>query len=210
MTRFSRQKGLVDFSSSTILIVGVGGVGSWASLQLVEMGVKKLVLFDWDLVEECNLSRQFFVEKSIGKPKALELKKTLEKINKNVEIDARVEKFTGSEDLKVDFILDGSDNRAARLSIDYFSNKNKTPWIFCGVNGFEFMLSTFIPLKTKPFKEWKSTEKNGCPTVTASTVMAASSVQVSELASLMKGKPSFAGKLFYADLKSMTFKKIKI
>ncbi len=210
MNRFSRQKGLANFSKATVLIVGVGGVGSWTAIQLVEMGVKKLILFDWDVVEECNLSRQFFIEESVGKPKVLELKKMLKKINKNVEVEANVEKFNGTENLSVDFILDGSDNRAARLAIDFFSNKNQTPWIFCGVKEFEFMLSTFIPSKTKQFKKWKAFGSDDCTRITVSTVMAASSVQVSELASLIKGKSNFAGKLFYGDLKTMTFKTLKI
>ena len=211
MSRFSRQKGLADFSKTIVLIVGVGGVGSWTAIQLAEMGVKKLVLFDWDVVEECNLSRQFFIEKSLGMPKVSELKKTLKKINKNVEVEAHAKKFTGIENLKVDYVLDGSDNRSARLAMDFFSLKNKVPWIFCGVKEFDLMLSTFIPSKTKPFKEiWNAKGSDDCTRVTASTVMAASSVQVSELISLMAGKPNLAGKLFYGDIKTLNFKTIRI
>ncbi len=210
MNRFSRQKGLADFSSTSVLIVGVGGVGSYSAIQLAEMGVGRLILFDWDVVEECNLSRQPFFEKSVGRKKVLELKKMLNRINSRVEVEVHSEKFNGEESLNVDFVLDGSDNREARLAIGKFSERNGVPWIFCGVKEFEFMISTFIPGKAIPFSKWKSVGSGGCVRVTASTVMAASSLQVSELITLMKGKPNFDGFILYSDLRSMIFKKVKI
>jgi molybdopterin/thiamine biosynthesis adenylyltransferase len=208
--RFSRQQSLAKLEDFTVLIVGAGGVGGWTALQLAEMGVKKIIIFDWDVVEECNLPRQFFFESSVGKKKALELKKMLGKINKNVKIEVHAERFTGNESLKPDFVLDGSDNRQARLAIDRFCMKKNIPWIFCGVERLEFMLSTFIPLKSKRFSEWKTVGSGGCVDVLVSTVMAASSFQVSELISLIKEKPNLVGKLFYGNLKNLNFKTVKI
>lgn len=61
---------------TTFIIIGVGGAGSNAILQLLSMGAKKFILIDPDIVELSNLNRQIlFSIESIGKPKVLEAKK---------------------------------------------------------------------------------------------------------------------------------------
>ena len=49
-----------DFSKKTILIVGVGGVGSVLSEMLVRCGIGKLILYDYDKVELANMNRLFY------------------------------------------------------------------------------------------------------------------------------------------------------
>ena len=54
-----------------MLILGVGGLGSWASYALACCGVGELVLLDGDLVEESNFNRQIlYRERDVGRPKA--------------------------------------------------------------------------------------------------------------------------------------------
>jgi hypothetical protein len=61
-----------------VAIVGCGGIGSGAAFLLASMGISELVLIDADRVELSNLNRQFlYTRKSIGKFKALELKRAL-------------------------------------------------------------------------------------------------------------------------------------
>jgi molybdopterin-synthase adenylyltransferase len=53
-----------------VLILGVGGLGSWASYALLCCGVGELVLLDGDQVEESNFNRQIlYRERDIGRPK---------------------------------------------------------------------------------------------------------------------------------------------
>ena len=55
---------------STVLIVGLGGIGSTVSEILTRLGVGNLILLDFDIVEDSNLTRQSsFCKKHIGKPK---------------------------------------------------------------------------------------------------------------------------------------------
>lgn len=55
---------------STVLIVGLGAVGSWVACNLAQSGVKTLLLMDPDTVEITNLHRQFgYTEKDIGRKK---------------------------------------------------------------------------------------------------------------------------------------------
>src|SRR5438105_2371271 len=58
---------------STIILLGLGGVGSQIALALARKGVGKLVLLDHDIVEPSNLPRQVYYPKDIGKPKAYTL-----------------------------------------------------------------------------------------------------------------------------------------
>ena len=54
-----------------VLILGVGGLGTWASYALLCCGVGELVLLDGDQVEESNFNRQIlYRERDIGRPKA--------------------------------------------------------------------------------------------------------------------------------------------
>lgn len=57
--------------SATVLVIGLGAVGSWVACNLVQSGVQSLILMDPDVVEETNLHRQFgYVEDDIGRKKA--------------------------------------------------------------------------------------------------------------------------------------------
>lgn len=49
-----------DLSKKTIIIIGVGGVGSVCSEMLVRMGVGKLIMYDYDTVELANMNWLFY------------------------------------------------------------------------------------------------------------------------------------------------------
>ena len=59
-----KQMGIVknyeNILNFTVLIVGVGGVGSVVSEMLTRCGIGKLILFDYDKVELANMNRLFF------------------------------------------------------------------------------------------------------------------------------------------------------
>ena len=63
--------GIEALRKSTVFVIGLGGVGSWAAEYLARAGVGKLMLFDPDDVEESNINRQRQARPStIGQPKA--------------------------------------------------------------------------------------------------------------------------------------------
>lgn len=52
------------------MIIGAGGIGTWMSLFLTQIGVGKITLIDNDSIEDTNLARQvLFDENDIGKIK---------------------------------------------------------------------------------------------------------------------------------------------
>jgi sulfur carrier protein ThiS adenylyltransferase len=69
---------------SVVGIAGCGGLGSNAAVALVRSGVGRLVLVDFDVVEESNLNRQYFFQSDIGKKKVAALSRHLRAINPDV------------------------------------------------------------------------------------------------------------------------------
>lgn len=76
--RFSKIKNIL--SSKTVGIAGVGGLGSNCAAALVRCGIGKLVVVDFDFVEESNLNRQFYFRDQIGQPKVEALQQNLLRI----------------------------------------------------------------------------------------------------------------------------------
>ena len=68
-------------------IAGLGGLGSQVALALARVGVGRLTLADFDVVEPSNLNRQQYFIDQLGQPKAHALGETLRRTNPYVELD---------------------------------------------------------------------------------------------------------------------------
>lgn len=99
---FSRSADLLGESAMTrlaqsrVLVVGVGGVGSWCAEALVRTGVGHIVLMDDDVVAPSNLNRQCpATQSTLGKPKVLAMSERLKAINPEIDVIAHAMRFTG-------------------------------------------------------------------------------------------------------------------
>jgi sulfur carrier protein ThiS adenylyltransferase len=72
--------------TKTVGIAGCGGLGSNCAVALARVGIGKLVIADFDKIEESNLNRQYFFRDQIGKIKSDTLKENIERINPDVKI----------------------------------------------------------------------------------------------------------------------------
>ena len=89
------KDGLERLRDSRIIVLGVGGVGSWAAECLIRTGVGHLTIVDPDMVSATNINRQLMATTAtIAKPKAEVLKDRLLEINPEAEIKVRTESFT--------------------------------------------------------------------------------------------------------------------
>ncbi len=80
--------------AATVGIAGLGGLGSAIAVALARVGVGKLIVADFDVVEPSNLNRQQYFVDQIGLLKTEALVSNLRKINPYVEVEAHAVKLT--------------------------------------------------------------------------------------------------------------------
>ena len=131
MLRYSRHLVLPDFGAAgqdklahaTVLLVGLGGLGSPAALYLAAAGVGRLLLNDFDRVDLSNLQRQvLYTEADIGTPKTTAAAAALGALNPECKLEALDGRLDEAA-LKVtvqraDVVLDGSDNFGTRFAVN--------------------------------------------------------------------------------------------
>jgi sulfur carrier protein ThiS adenylyltransferase len=62
-------------------IAGAGGLGSNAAVALARTGIGKIIVVDFDIIDESNLNRQYYFNNQIGMPKVAALKQNIQRIN---------------------------------------------------------------------------------------------------------------------------------
>ena len=92
------------FSSATVAICGLGGLGSNIAIALARAGVGKLILIDFDRVDITNLHRQQYKADQIGMYKTDALTDNLREIAPYIELEAHTERIT--EDNAVTLLSD--------------------------------------------------------------------------------------------------------
>ena len=76
-----------NINSATVMIIGLGAVGTWVACNLAETGVGRLILMDGDNVDVTNLHRQYgFREEDIGKYKIDALEQRIHEYSKDIQI----------------------------------------------------------------------------------------------------------------------------
>ncbi len=155
LLRYSRQiilpevgiEGQQSLLDSTLLLIGVGGLGSPSAMYLASAGVGHLILADFDQVELSNLQRQVIHSTDdIGKDKVISAKETLSSINPNIKITTLTNLSADNIDewvQKADIVLDGTDNFDTRFKINQSCVSNKTPLVSAATIRFEGQLSVF-------------------------------------------------------------------
>jgi len=109
-------------SAATVVVIGVGAVGSEVARLLAQSGVGRLVLCDPDQVSESNLSRgALFEANDVGEPKVTVAATTLAKLTPDTRVDARpleLRSGVGLAELReAAVVISCLDSRAARLEL---------------------------------------------------------------------------------------------
>ena len=82
MSRLYGVAGAAQIAQAHVLVVGIGGVGSWVAESLARSGVGELTLIDMDHVAESNINRQIHaLESTVGQAKVLAMKDRISQIN---------------------------------------------------------------------------------------------------------------------------------
>lgn len=148
--RFSIQRKL---SNSTILLLGLGGGGSNILTLLAGLGVKKIKIVDYDVVEEKNLGRQFlYKESDLGKLKTKVAKQAIKEMNSNILIEDINLKIKDENDIipllsNVDLVISAVDE--PQFYITRVVNKaivaKKVPCVFGGTQVSRGRVFSVIP-----------------------------------------------------------------
>ncbi|KDO24274.1 hypothetical protein SPRG_09911 [Saprolegnia parasitica CBS 223.65] len=155
--------------SLSVLIVGLGGVGSVAAEMLTRCGIGKLLLYDYDRVELANMNRLFFRPQQAGMTKTAASVQTLAAINPDVAFEEHTMDITttanfeqlldriahgGLDGGRVDLVLSCVDNYAARMSINQACNELNMTWMESGVSedAVSGHIQTLLPGRTACFE----------------------------------------------------------
>jgi len=156
LLRYSRQmmlpeidaEGQQRLADACVLIIGLGGLGSSASIYLAAAGVGHLVLVDYDKVDLSNLQRQIVhTTADIGRFKVESARDCLQALNPNTNITLIDHKLDATELKKevaaATVVVDASDNFETRFAINEACVKTKTPLVSGAAIRFEAQVSVF-------------------------------------------------------------------
>lgn len=122
-------------TSKVILIIGLGGVGSYALETLARTGIKKIIIVDSDTIDESNLNRQLMTNiNNIGLYKTDVWVDRIKSINPNCEV-VKYTLFITKENIAslfkehVDYVIDACDTLNTKLEIIRYCLDNKIKFI---------------------------------------------------------------------------------
>jgi len=132
------QKRLLD---GRVLIIGAGGLGSPAALYLAAAGVGVLGIADADVVDISNLQRQVIHHTSdVGKPKVMSAREKMEAMNPDVRVNTYQTWINAGNIMDIirdyDFVIDGTDNFAAKFLINDACIMAGKPYSHAGILHF--------------------------------------------------------------------------
>lgn len=150
------EAGQEKLLNSSVLIIGAGGLGSPNAMYLVAAGIGRIGIIDFDIVEISNLQRQVIhTTEEIGIPKIRSAQAKMQAINPDVKIETYFKKFDAQNALKLienyDFIIDATDNFAAKFLINDACVLSNKPYSHAGVLKYRGQSMTVLPYKTACF-----------------------------------------------------------
>lgn len=124
--RFSKVVGEDNvklLNKKCVLVLGVGGVGGYVVESLVRSGIGKLILVDFDVIDETNINRQIIaLESTIGLKKVDVLEKRIKEINSGCEV-IKIDEFIDKDSVKdlfnydIDYFIDACDTMTTKKEI---------------------------------------------------------------------------------------------
>jgi len=143
-------KGQKKLLNGRVLIIGAGGLGSPIALYLAAAGVGTIGIADADEVDLSNLQRQVIhFTADVGKAKVLSAKEKMVAINPELNV-VTYETWVSAENIAAmvadyDFVIDGTDNFAAKFLINDACVLANKPYSHGGILQFDGQTMTVTP-----------------------------------------------------------------
>ncbi len=139
--RLYGDSGMARLRAAHVVVIGIGGVGSWAAEVLARNAVGKITLIDLDNVAESNFNRQLHaIEGNIGKPKVTAMRERIQAINPFCQV-CEVDDFITTDNVSqllgfsFDIVLDCIDDASAKVALAVFCKQAEIPLIMSGGAG---------------------------------------------------------------------------
>ncbi len=134
--------------ASTVVVVGLGGLGCPVAMYLAAAGVGRLILADNDTVDLGNLQRQIaHATAGIGRNKAESARDTLRAMNPRVKVEVRTTRLEGEELAALvaacDAVVDCTDNFTTRFALNRACVRSRVPLVSGAAIRMEGQLSVF-------------------------------------------------------------------
>jgi len=142
MNQFERLELLIkdkinDIYNKSVLVIGLGGVGSYAVEALIRSGIQDITIVDNDTISITNLNRQLMTyHNNIGEFKTDEIEKRILSINPKCKIK-KIKKFITLENINeifnknYDYIVDACDTITVKLELIRISKRKNIKLISC-------------------------------------------------------------------------------
>ena len=144
LARLYGAEGAAKIRSAHVVVVGIGGVGSWAAEALARSGVARLTLIDLDHIAESNINRQIHaLGSTLGQSKVKAMRDRIADINPDCLVTG-IEEFVDATnwpdiaglDLNDDIsVIDACDQVKAKAAMAAWALQNKTTFITVGAAG---------------------------------------------------------------------------
>lgn len=124
-----------------VVVVGIGGVGSWAAEALARSGIARLTLIDMDHIAESNINRQIHaLSSTLGQAKIEAMRARIAQIHPGCQVDA-VDDFVSPENwpallpARPDAVIDACDQVRAKQAMAAWALREKQPLVCVGAAG---------------------------------------------------------------------------
>ena len=143
------EQSTTDLSGKSVILFGLGGVGSYTAEALARAGIGRLTIVDNDVVSVTNINRQLCaLHSTVGMPKVEVVKQRISYINPECEVTA-LQKFYLHENADefnlecYDYIADAIDTVSAKIDLAVKSQEYGIPMISCMGTGNKLDPSQF-------------------------------------------------------------------
>ena len=171
-------EGQTKLNEGKVLIIGAGGLGAPAALYLAAAGVGTIGLVDGDVVDYSNLQRQVIhFTPDVDKPKVESAKEKMNSLNPDVKVET-YHKLIFADNINeiirgYDFIIDGTDNFAAKFLINDACVLAGKPFSHGGILRFDGQTITHTPGNACYRCIFKQPPPNSVPTCSQAGVLGA-------------------------------------
>ena len=142
LARLYGVRGAANIRSAHVVVVGIGGVGSWTVEALARSGVGRLTLIDLDHIAESNINRQIHaLDNTLGMAKVEAMRQRIHHINPSCAVTC-IEDFVEPSNwpdllngTPVDAVIDACDQIKAKAAMAAWALKCKAVFITVGAAG---------------------------------------------------------------------------